>query len=153
MVFLITWQKITWLNFHKIQNFICIQTRGRLNFKKPERKHTFKMSTHKGGWEGVLKNCHVFVDFIILNIRSIVHFCGWWKWEGHLLVIFCERHIWVTSKTIIIQIKQMFGIKTSSIFPNFKFSYKTNRNLIILPLTQILRTTPLIWHLLFQSQQ
>ena len=41
---------ITWLNFHKIQNFICIQTCDRLNFKKPERKHTF-MSTHKGGCE------------------------------------------------------------------------------------------------------
>ena len=94
----------------------------------------------RGVGRGVLKNCHVFVDFIILNIRSIVHFCGWWKWEGHLLVIFCGRHIWVTSKTIIIQKKN-------------KFNYKTNRNLIISPLTQISRTTPLIWHLLFQSQQ
>ena len=41
------------------------------------------MSTHKGGWEGVLKNCHVFVDFVILNIRSIVHFCG--SLVGHFL--------------------------------------------------------------------
>ena len=140
MVSLITWQKITWLNFHKIQNFICIQTCDRPNLQKPEKKHTFMISTQKGVEKGVLKNCHVFADFIILNIRSIVHFCGWWKWEGHLLVIFCGRHIWVTSKTIIIQKKN-------------KFNYKTNRNLIISPLTQISRTTPLIWHLLFQSQQ
>ena len=128
------------MNFHKIQNFICIQASYRPNFKKPESKHTFMMFTQKWGGEWVLKNCHVFADFIILNIRSIVHFCGWWKWEGHLLVIFCGRHIWVTSKTIIIQKKN-------------KFNYKTNRNLIISPLTQISRTTPLIWHLLFQSQQ
>ena len=140
MVSLITLQKTTWLNFHKILNFICIQTCDRPNFKKPDKKHAFMMSTQKGRGEGVLKNCHVFADFIILNIRSIVHFCGWWKWEGHLLVIFCGRHIWVTSKTIIIQKKN-------------KFNYKTNRNLIISPLTQISRTTPLIWHLLFQSQQ
>ena len=56
----------------------------------------------RGVARGVLKNCHVFADSVILNIRSIVHFCGWWKWEGHLLVIFCERHKWVTSKTIIV---------------------------------------------------
>ena len=136
MVSLITWQKITWLNFHKIQNFICIQTCDRPNFKKPEKKDVYTKG--KVG-RGVLKNCHVFADFIILNIRSIVHFCGWWKWEGHLLVIFCGRHIWVTSKTIIIQKKN-------------KFNYKTNRNLIISPLTQISRTTPLIWHLLFQRK-
>ena len=136
MVSLIAWQKITWLNFHKIQNFICIQTCDRPNLQKPEKKHTFMISTQKGVEKGVLKNCHVFADFIILNIRSIVHFCGWWKWEGHLLVIFCGRHIWVTSKTIIIQKKN-------------KFNYKTNRNLIISPLTQISRTTPLIWHSLF----
>ena len=36
---------------------------------------------------------------------------------------------------------------------NFKFNYKTNRNLIISPLTQISRTTHLVWHLLFQSQE
>ena len=54
---------------------------------------------------GVLKNYHMCADFIILNIRSIVHFCGRWKWEGHVMVIFCWRHIWVTSKTIIIQKK------------------------------------------------
>ena len=36
---------------------------------------------------------------------------------------------------------------------NFKSNYRTSCNLIISPLTQISRTTPLIWHLLFQSQQ
>ena len=46
--------------------------------------------------------CHVFTDSIILNNKSIVYFCGLWKWEGHLLVIFCGLHKWVTSKTIII---------------------------------------------------
>ena len=147
MVSLITWQKITWLNFHKIQNFICIQTCDRPNLQKPEKKHTFMISTQKGVEKGVLKNCHVFADFIILNIRSIVHFCGWWKWEGHLLVIFSEHHKWVTSKTIIQ--KKKIGIKTRPIFPKFWFSYKTNRNLSISPLTQISRTTPFIWHSLF----
>ena len=152
MVSLITLQKTTWLNFHKILNFICIQTCDRPNFKKPDKKHAFMMSTRKGGGEGVLKNCHVFADFIILNIRSIVHFCGWWKWEGHLLVIFCGRHKWVTSKTII-QKNKCLESKRVRYSQNFKFNYKTNRNLIISPLTQISRTTPLIWHLLFQSQQ
>ena len=79
------------------------------------------MSTQKGwGWvvgRGVFKNCHVFSDFIILNIRSIVPFCRSWKREGHVLVTFCGRHIWVTSKTIIIQKKQMYEIKTRPIFP------------------------------------
>ena len=36
----------------------------------------------KGVARGVLKNCQVFADSVILNIRSIVHFCGWWKWLG-----------------------------------------------------------------------
>ena len=75
-------------------------------------------STQKGMERGALKNCHMFVDFIILNIRSIVQFGGWWKWEGHLLVIFCGHNIWVTSKTIK-QKKQMFGIKTHPAFPKF----------------------------------
>ena len=104
------------MNFHKIQNFICNQTCDRPSFKKPERKHTFRMSTKRGVRRGVLKNCHMFADSAILNIKSIVHFCGWWKWQGHLLVIFCERHKWVTSKTIIILNYQMFGIKTHPIF-------------------------------------
>ena len=107
----------------------------------------------RGVGRGVLKNCHVFVDFIILNIRSIVHFCGWWKWEGHLLVIFCGRHIWVTSKTIIQKKSKCLELKRVRYSQNFEFYFKTNRNLIISPLTQISRATPLIWHLLFQSQQ
>ena len=54
--------------------------------KNLERKRTF-MSTQKGVGKGVLKIWHVFADSIILNNRSTVHFVGWWKWEGHLLVI------------------------------------------------------------------
>ena len=37
------------------------------------------MYTQKGGEEGFFEICHVFADSIILNNRSIVHFCGWWK--------------------------------------------------------------------------
>ena len=73
LVSLIAWQNITWLNFHKIQNFICIQTCDKPNFKKPERKSTF-MSTQKGGGKGVLDIWQAFADSIILNNRSIVHF-------------------------------------------------------------------------------
>ena len=40
------------VNFHKIQNFICIQTCDRPNFKKTEGKHTFLKSTQKGAGEG-----------------------------------------------------------------------------------------------------
>ena len=83
---LVAWQNLSLLNFQKIQNFICIQACDRPNFKKPERKRTF-MSTQKVVRSGVLKICHAFADSIILNNRSIVHFGGWWKWEGHLLVI------------------------------------------------------------------
>ena len=39
-------------DFYKIQNFSCIQICGRPNFKKPGRKHTFMISTQKGGGEG-----------------------------------------------------------------------------------------------------
>ena len=107
LVSLIASQKITWPNFYKIQNFSCIQICGRPNFKKPRRKHTFMISTQKGGGEGVLKICQVFADSIILNNRSIANFCGLWKWEGHFLVISCGCHKWVTSKTIIISKKSL----------------------------------------------
>ena len=43
--------------------------------------------------------------------------------------------------------------QNGSNIPKILNSNKTNSNLIILPLTQMLRTTPLIWHLHFQSQQ
>ena len=82
---------------------------------------------------GVLKICHVFADSIILNNRSIANFCGRWKWEGHLLAIFGGCHKWVTSKTIIIFFKNMFGIKTRPIFPKFLFNYKTYGNLSFHP--------------------
>ena len=118
LVSLVVWQNITWLNFHKIQNFICIQTCDSPNFRKPERKRTF-LSTQNGVRRGILKIWHVFVDSIILKNRSIVHFGGWWKWQDHLLVIFCGRHKWVTSKTITISKKEIFGIKTRPTFPKF----------------------------------
>ena len=153
MVSLITWQKITWLNFHKIQNFICIQTCDRPNFKKPERKHTFMMSTQKGVGREVLKNCHVFADFIVLNIRSIVHFWGWWKWEGHLLVIFWTSYMGELKDNNNTKKNKCLESKRVQYSQNFKFNYKTNGNLIISRLTQISRATPLIRHLLFQSQQ
>ena len=155
MVSLIVWQKITWLNFHKIQNLICIQTCERPNFKKKQKRNIHLWCLHKRGvGRGVLKNCHLFADFIILNTRSIVHFCRWWKWEGHVLVIFFGRHIWVTSKTIIIQKKnKCLESKHVRYSQSFKFNYKTNHNLIISPLTQLSRTTPFMRHLLFQSQQ
>ena len=73
----------------------------------------------QNGWvgRGVLKNCHVLADSIILNIRSIVHFYGWWKWEGHLLVIFCGRHKWVTSMILIIQKKANVWNQNTSDIP------------------------------------
>ena len=55
MISLIAWQKIAWLNFHKIQKFISIQTCDRPNFKKQDRKHTFMMSTQKGVGRRFLK--------------------------------------------------------------------------------------------------
>ena len=101
----------------------------------------------------VLKYCHVFADFINLNIRSIVHFCGSWKGEDHVLVIFCERHIWVTSNTIMQKKTKCLESKRVRCSQNVKFNCKTNRNLIISPFTQISRTNPFICHLLFQSKQ
>ena len=62
-----------------------------------KQKGNIELSTQRRGGEGVLKISHLFADFIILNNRSVVHFCGWWKWEGH----FCRSYKWVTSKTII----------------------------------------------------
>ena len=53
---------------------------------------------------GVLKIWHVFADSTNLNDRSIVHFGGWRKWKGHLLIIFWWHNKWVTSKTIKIYI-------------------------------------------------
>ena len=59
------------------------------------------MSTQKGGGRGVINICHMFAYSIILSNRAIAHFFGWWKWEDHLLHIFCGCRKWVTSKTII----------------------------------------------------
>ena len=79
---------------------------------------------HKMGvGKGVLKICHAFTDSIILNNRSIAHFCGWWKWEGHLLPIFCECLKWVTSKVIIISKKNCLESK--------RIWYSQNFNLIV----------------------
>ena len=69
------------------------------------------------------KVCHVFADSIILNNRSIANFCQWWKWEGHLLSIFCGCHKWVTSKAIIIFKKNCLESK--------HVQYAKNFNLII----------------------
>ena len=42
---------------------------------KKQKENIHLWSLHKRGLErGVLKSCHVFVDFIILNNRSIAHF-------------------------------------------------------------------------------
>ena len=103
---------------------------------------------------GFLKNCYVFADSISSNNRSIAHFCGWWKWEGHLSPIFCGCYKWVTSKTIIIfKKKNCLGSKRVRYSQNFNLNYKTYGNLIISPLSQISRTIPLVWHFLLQSQQ
>ena len=93
---LIAWQNITWLNFHKIQNFICIQTYDRPNFKKPERKRTY-MSTEKKGGEGGSSNLvrvfrlHYFKQQIYSSFWRMVdvresflgHFL-WASWMGDL---------------------------------------------------------------------
>ena len=75
------------------------------------------ISTQKRGGEGVLKICHVFGDSIILNNRSIVNSCGWWKWEGHLSVIFGGCHKWVTSKTKKISKKKNVWNQNASDIP------------------------------------
>ena len=77
------------------------------------------MSTQNGVGRGFLKFWQVFAGSIILKNRSIVHFFGWGKWEGHLLAVFCGCHKWVTSKTIVISKTKSLGIKTSPIFRQF----------------------------------
>ena len=69
------------------------------------------------GWGRLLKFKMCLLIPLLFNNRSIVHFCGWWKWGGgHLLVIFCGRHKSVTSKTIIISKKaNVWNGKTSNI--------------------------------------
>ena len=52
LVPLIAWQNITWLNFHKIQNFICIQTYDRPNLKKFWKETYIYVYTKGGGEEG-----------------------------------------------------------------------------------------------------
>ena len=91
LVPLIAWQNIIWLNFHKIQNFICIQTYDRPNFKKPERKRTY-MSTEKEGGEGGSSNLvrvcrlHYFKQQIYCSFRRMVEvgesFLGHFLWAS-----------------------------------------------------------------------
>ena len=82
----------------------------------------------------VLKICHEFADSFILNNRSIVHFCGWWNWEGHFLAIFCGCHKWVTSKTVIISTqKKCLESKRVQYSQNLNLNYKSYGNLIISP--------------------
>ena len=54
---LIAWQKLTWLNFHKIQNLISIQACDRPNLKKTERGHAYitLWRPHKKRGGGFLK--------------------------------------------------------------------------------------------------
>ena len=99
------------------------------------------MSTQKGVGRELLKICHVFVNSIILN-KSSAHSCRWWKWEGHLLAIFCGCHKLVTSKTIIIISKKKNCLESKRVQYFENFNYKTKGNLIILPLSQISRATP-----------
>ena len=67
---------------------------------KNQKGNRFMTSTQKGDW-GFLKFVTCLQIPFFLNNRSIVHFCGWWKWGDNLLVICCGHHKWVTSKAII----------------------------------------------------
>ena len=120
LVSLITWQKISWLIFIKFKISFAFRHVTDQTLKN-QKKNIHVWCLHKGAvgrvGRGILKNCQVFVDSIILNIRSIIHFCGWWKWEGHLLVIFCGRRKWVTSKTIIILKKSNVWNQNASDIP------------------------------------
>ena len=131
LVSLIAWQNITWLNFHKIQNFIYIQICDRPNFKKPESKRTFVYT--KGG----------FFKFgtCLADGGSGRVIC--WSF-------FCGRHKWVTSKTMIIS-KKKKCLESKRVLYSQNFNLIIRHNLTISPLSQMSRTTPLIWHLYLQS--
>ena len=104
------------------------------------KKETYLWCLHKmGAGREVLKDCRMFVDFIILNIRSIVHFRGWWKWEGHLFFVTSYMGDLKDNNT---KKKKCLESKRVRYSQNVKFNYKTNRNLIISPFTQISRTNP-----------
>ena len=109
---------------------------------------------HKRGvGTGVLKICQVFAESIILNNRSIANFCRLWKWEGHLLVISCGCHKWVTSKTIIISKKSLESKRVRN-SRNFNLII---RHTVTYHFTLVINIKnsppPLIWHLLLQRQQ
>ena len=53
---------------------------------------------------------------------------GWGEGGGHLLVQFCGRHKWVTSKAII---KKSKCLESKRVRYSRNFNYKTYRNLII----------------------
>ena len=44
------------------------------------RDHAFMMSIQKRSGRG-LEICCVFVDSIVSKWRSLVKFCGWWRWR------------------------------------------------------------------------
>ena len=109
---------------------------------------------HKMGvGKGVRKIYHAFADSIILNNRSIAHFCGWWKWEGHLLLIFCECLIWVTSKVIIISKKNCLESKRIRYSQNFHLIIRHTVTWSFHPCYKYQEQPLITWHLLLQSQQ
>ena len=71
-------------------------------------------SSQKGGW-GLLKFAPCLQILFFSNNRSVVHFCGWWKWGNHLLVIFYGNHKWVTSKAIISKNANLWNRSASDI--------------------------------------
>ena len=91
-------------------------------FSKTEQKFV-SQQTRKGpyiydfhievGWGG-LKIRHVFADFFLfLNKRSIVHFCKWRGLGVTQMVIFFERHKYLTHKC--------FKITTNSVIIHSSF--------------------------------
>ena len=66
--------------------------------KIPERKYTFMISTQKEGGEEVDKIGHVFVDSIILNIRSFSADSG----SGKVMyVCIYIKNVWSQSASVI----------------------------------------------------
>ena len=45
------------------------------------RDNAFMTSVQKGSGR-VLEICCVFADSVVSKKRSLVHFCGWWRWRG-----------------------------------------------------------------------
>ena len=91
-------------------------------------------STQKGGGWGGFEIFHVFADSTLFKKYIVGYKWGGQGEVGHLLVIFCGRHNWVTSKAII---KKSKCLESKRVRYSRNFNYKTYHNLITSPLIVI----------------